>query len=81
MTDPHKFLKHLSEHYDTENAEVRDVYAIRDFVTFTPFERTTILQQYDNTLDDDASLRKKSQLLQFRQKLAQTHTALRRVGR
>jgi hypothetical protein len=82
MADSHPFLKHLEEHYATENAETRDAHAIRDFVTYTPHERTTIIQQYDGMMsDDDASLRKKAQLMQFRQKLSQTHTALRKAGR
>jgi hypothetical protein len=82
MADPQDFLKNLSDYYGTEeDAEARDAHALRDFVTYTPFERTAVIQQYDAVIDDGASMRKKAELMHFRQRLAQTHNNLRKANR
>jgi hypothetical protein len=67
--------------YGTEDPEVRDGHALRDFMGYSAFDRQTIISQYDAAMGDGSSGRKTSSLVKFRQKLAGTDRALRRVGR
>lgn len=81
MTDSHPYLLHLEDHYNTDDAEVRDEHALRDFVKHDVHARTEILQQYDRAYGDDTDLRRKAQLLHFGRKLRSAHHALRAAGK
>lgn len=81
--DPHEHLKHLEKMFGTDDPHTRDQYALKTFTGYSWHERESIIAQTDAAIgaDDDASLRQRSQLMDFSRKLKTANALLRRVGR
>jgi hypothetical protein len=82
MHDSHPWLKHLQDHFLTDDPEQRDQTALQSFTKYSPHERTDIIRLTDQAIGDvDVNLRQRSQLMQFSTKLKVANSLLRKVGR
>jgi hypothetical protein len=78
MSDPHPYLKHLADYVGTDDPDQVEHLAGTEFALYKPNERVKILQDYARAFDSDReSLRQKSELLRFKQKLERAHIKLR----
>jgi hypothetical protein len=82
MTEKHPFLRHLADYAGTDDPDQLEQLAGTTFALYPEHERVQILQDYARAFDSDGeSLRQKSELLRFKQKLDRAHVRLRLAGK